>query len=264
MLLSVTHSTEYCYDEPISYGLQRLRQTAKARPGQIVRNWTTELEGATSQVSYTDHFGNFTELVSVISGADKIVVRAKGEVETEDISGVIGKHRGYTPLWLFQRHTDLTRPSDAIKTLAHEASGDDDIARLHDLMGRLADAIKYESGTTHALTTAAEALEHGVGVCQDHAHVFCSAARELGYPARYISGLLRMDDTDLQAASHAWAEVHVDALGWVGFDVSNKVSPDERYVCVATGLDYSDAAPILGIRHGTANESLSVAVVVEQ
>ncbi|MCB9993480.1 MAG: transglutaminase family protein [Hyphomicrobiaceae bacterium] len=264
MLLSVTHTTEYCYDEPIVYGLQRSRQTARARPGQSVGNWSTEYEGAKLQVSYTDHFGNFTELVSVIPGADRILVTAKGEVETEDLSGIIGKHRGYTPLWLFLRETDLTRPSDAVRDLAAGASGDDDISRLHDLMGRLAAAVSYEVGTTHALTTAAEALEHGVGVCQDHAHVFCSAARVLGYPARYISGLLKMDDTDHQAASHAWAEVFVDALGWVGFDVSNQVSPDERYVCVATGLDYSDAAPILGIRHGTANESLSVAVVVEQ
>ncbi len=44
----------------------------------------------------------------------------------------------------------------------------------------------------------------------------------------------------MAAASHAWAEAHIDGLGWVGFDAANKICPDERYVRIATGLDYTD------------------------
>ncbi len=39
-----------------------------------------------------------------------------------------------------------------------------------------------------------------------------------------------LDDTKIQSASHAWAEVHLDGLGWVGFDISNAISPDNRYI----------------------------------
>ena len=101
-------------------------------------------------------------------------------------------------------------------------------------------------------------------MCQDHAHIFLSAARLLGHPARYVSGYLMMQDRVDQDATHAWAEVHFDALGWVGFDVSNRISPDSRYVRVATGLDYREAAPIYGMRHGDSDEALSVTVQVEQ
>ena len=68
-----------------------------------------------------------------------------------------------------------------------------------------------------------------------------------------------------QEASHAWAEAHIDGIGWVGFDVSNQISPDERYVRVATGLDYSEAAPIHGIRMGDhGEERLNVDITVAQ
>jgi transglutaminase-like putative cysteine protease len=63
---------------------------------------------------------------------------------------------------------------------------------------------------------------------------------------------------------HAWAEAHIEGLGWVGFDVSNAMCPDERYVRVATGLDYSDAAPVIGTRIGGETESLAVQIQVAQ
>jgi transglutaminase-like putative cysteine protease len=73
-----------------------------------------------------------------------------------------------------------------------------------------------------------------------------------------------MTDQVQQDASHAWAEAHVVDIGWVGFDVSNGISPDERYVRIATGLDYRDAAPISGMRYGDSAESMMVSIQVEQ
>jgi len=105
------------------------------------------------------------------------------------------------------------------------------------------------------------------GVCQDHAQIMITAARELGHPARYVSGYLMMTDRIDQDATHAWAEVHMDDIGWVGFDVSNGYSPDERYVRVATGLDYRDAAPISGLRIDNSaggNETMQVSIQVQQ
>jgi transglutaminase-like putative cysteine protease len=86
----------------------------------------------------------------------------------------------------------------------------------------------------------------------------------LGYPARYVSGYLLMNDRVDQDAGHGWAEVHAQGLGWVGFDVSNGYSPDERYVRVATGLDYREAAPIAGITFGRGNEAMTVTLQVQQ
>ena len=73
-----------------------------------------------------------------------------------------------------------------------------------------------------------------------------------------------MNDRTHQDASHAWAEAHVDGLGWVGFDISNGISPDARYVRVATGLDYREAAPISGLRFGHGHETMDVSIHVQQ
>jgi len=65
-------------------------------------------------------------------------------------------------------------------------------------------------------------------------------------------------------AHHAWAETWVEGLGWVGFDVANRVCPTDRYVRLAAGLDAGYAAPIIGSRRGGETETLDVSVTVQQ
>jgi transglutaminase-like putative cysteine protease len=118
-------------------------------------------------------------------------------------------------------------------------------------VGRVADAIAYTPGETEHGTTAAEALALGHGVCQDHAHALIACALSLDIPARYVTGyLFASEETGLHEASHAWAELHVEGLGWVGFDVSNRCCPDERYIRLGSGADATEAAPIRGVAQG--------------
>ncbi|MFC3075371.1 transglutaminase family protein [Shinella pollutisoli] len=262
MRLKISHTTEYRYADPVQYSLQRLRLTPRNQPGQIVRDWRTTVHGAHVEVGYTDHFGNHVDLVS--TDAEQVVIRivAEGEVETEDRAGVFGPHQGYVPLWLYLRETPLTRAGRLVRELARAASGDNELARMHALMAAIHLAVAYRPGETAADTTAEQALEKRQGVCQDHAHIFLAAARHLGIPARYVSGYLLMEEAE-QTASHAWAEVHLEGLGWVGFDAANKICPDERYVRLATGLDYKDAAPVSGMVTGRTDETLAVSIKVE-
>jgi transglutaminase-like putative cysteine protease len=124
--------------------------------------------------------------------------------------------------------------------------------------------VSYITDKTHSGTTAEQAVAIGHGVCQDHSHIFIACARQAGFPARYVSGYLRIDGQVDQTASHAWAEVHVPNLGWVAFDASNKISPDDRYVRLAIGRDAPDAAPISGLRMGPGSERLMVSLQVQQ
>lgn len=266
MRLTISHTTQYQYDAPVQYGLQQLRLTPKSRAGQTVHSWKTVIDGGAKQVEYDDQHNNHVQLVSFDDGRSEITIHCEGVVETADNSGIIGSHGGYAPLWLFLRSTPLTRAGNNVRKLVKAASGEfaDDIARLHALSARIGETVKYETGKTHSATTAEETLDLGHGVCQDHAHVFIAAARSMGMPARYVSGYLMMDDRVDQDASHAWAEAHVEGIGWVGFDISNAISPDERYVRVATGLDYTEAAPVSGMRHGEGDERMVVTLQVQQ
>ena len=264
MRLHIDHSTDYAYDQPVPYGLQQLRLTPKSRAGQEVIRWNIEVEGGRVELEFDDQHNNRVSLVSTAAGQDRIRIHCEGEVVSADNNGVLGTHGGYAPLWYFSRSTPLTRPGPLLRKLARKAEGENDVSKLHALSAVILDEISYVPGRTDSHTTAEEALALGEGVCQDHAHVFIAAARLLGYPARYVSGYLFMEDRVRQDATHGWAEAHVDALGWVGFDVANGISPDEHYVRVATGLDYREAAPISGMRFGHGDETMSVELQVQR
>lgn len=265
MLLTVRHVSHYAYDHPVPYAVQRLRLRPPNLPGQTVRQWDLQIDNGRTEVSYVDGFGNRTDLVQHDRNVSEIVITASGSVEVEDRAGVLGPVYGMAPLWLFLRETPLTLPGERIRALADGLPPNPDrLALLHGLMDAVHAAVAYMPGTTSVTTLAEDALEAGKGVCQDHSHVFLSAARHLRIPARYVSGYLLMDGVEDQTASHAWAEAHVDGLGWIGFDAANNVCPTDRYLRLATGLDYRDAAPISGIRHGGTIESLAVHINVGQ
>jgi transglutaminase-like putative cysteine protease len=144
-------------------------------------------------------------------------------------------------------------------------AGGDTLGFLHALLLQINDHMTFDTDPTSSGTSAAEAFALKRGVCQDYAHIFIACARNAGVPARYVSGhLLRSDGMVAQDAGHAWAEAHVEKLGWVGFDATNAVCTTDAHVRVAVGLDYLSAAPVRGTRYGGGKEILEVAVRVDQ
>ncbi len=264
MRLFIRHITRYTFDSPASYGLQQLRKTPKSTRHQKVLHWRTDVQGGRKEVGFEDHHNNTVELISFEREAGNVVIVSEGEVEIGDNHGILGRHIGPAPLWLYLRPTDRTRAGPGCRGLIREVTGETELDRLHALREVIAGAITFEVGASLSDWNAEDAVAAGRGVCQDHTHVFLACAREMGFPARYVSGYLMLDDRVEQDAAHAWAEAHVDGLGWVGFDVSNGISPDMRYVRVATGLDYGEAAPVTGLTIGGGGERLSVQIEVAQ
>lgn len=265
MQLQISHTTTYEYDQPVDYALQKVRLRPQRIVVQDVLDWNIAITGAQIETQYTDHYGNHVDLLNVNVGATKVTITASGTVQTNDASGILGKVYGRAPLWHFQQETDATAAGKGILALAKgTAQQTDQIAALHALSERILAAVPYETGKTNSQTHAEDALKTGAGVCQDHAQIFIAAARSQGIPARYVSGYLMINDQIDQEATHAWAEAHIIGLGWVGFDVSNGVSPDEKYVRIAVGRDARDAAPTEGLRMGDAVEQMIVSLQVQQ
>jgi transglutaminase-like putative cysteine protease len=264
MVLSIRHTTRYTYTTPLSYSLQRLRLWPSQGDSQKIVDWNIEIEGAKRELSYRDHFGNETWLLSSDDASEAITVTATGTMDTKDTSGIAKFTAPPAPLWLFERDTELTAITPSLAEFRPAPEANEILSWLHDLMAALHEKMDYLPDTTVTTTTASEALAAGQGVCQDYSHIFCAIARAHDIPARYVSGYLLLDDRIEQDATHAWAEAHVAGIGWIGFDAVNNVCPDQRYVRLACGLDYRDAAPISGIRLGTNEEALAVTLTVEQ
>jgi transglutaminase-like putative cysteine protease len=268
MRIRVSHETVYRYEEPSKGVIQTLRMTPRNHDGQYVVDWRIDASADCRLDAQEDAFGNITHTFSADGPLETLRLLVEGEVETQDSHGVVRGTIEHFPPSLFLRTTPLTAPDAAIAELARDVAaggGADSLGLLHALLARVNEEITFDTDPTHAATTAAEAFALKRGVCQDLTHVFIAAAREIGFPARYVSGYFhRADGVVRQEAGHAWAEAHVPGFGWVAFDPANGICATDAHIRVAVGLDYLGAAPVRGTRYGGGGERLSVTVVVDQ
>ncbi len=271
MKLHVRHTTDYRYTEPLRYALQTLWLTPQTGPSQIVDFWTL---GAPQPLSVQrDGFGNCVQSYSLVAQPEADVrwslVNAAGQVQTLGVADFVDAQDLPHPLF-YLRPTKLAAPSPMLAEFGRpwvkpaESAGQTDVASLLALSQAIAAQVRYTSGSTDVHTTALEAFEAGVGVCQDQAHVMVAVCRSLGIPARYVSGYFyAANEPDL--ASHAWADVCIDVAGrrWVSIDVTHSCLIDERHIRVAVGTDYTACPPIKGVRQGGGEESMTVKITID-
>jgi transglutaminase-like putative cysteine protease len=136
-------------------------------------------------------------------------------------------------------------------------------------MQKIYKTIEFKPGFTTVNTPVETVIKLRKGVCQDFAHLMITCLRNMGLPARYVSGYLetvplpgkeKLVGAD---ASHAWVAVFFPEIGWVEFDPTNGILPSYKHIIVAYGRDYHDVAPLKGIVFSSGNQKLTVKVDVE-
>lgn len=268
MILNVHHSTTYNYFEPVQNSIQIIRLTPFNNKRQHVINWSLQIPGHANQ--NIDWFGNITHCINVPPMLTEIEIAATGMVEV--FQSCPNPDLGTLPALYYLQNTHLTQTNSHMQQLSADIYQNKDLAgfsklpadeilsSLQKLSKLILDKIKYTRNVTNSATTAIDAFNLGMGVCQDHAHIFLACSRFLGIPSRYVSGYLHTEDTS-HLASHAWAEVWIDSA-WHSFDISNQCSAGEKHIELAYGLDYLDACPIRGSRIGGGEERLFVLSLV--
>ncbi len=265
MRIKITHETRYHFEISPNHLVQRLHLKPADFASQKTINWKITAPGIGGALEYVDGFGNWVHLVTAEILSQESAIVAEGEVQTQDSAGVVRGLFTQVPDNVFLRQTPSTLADSAMQNAVAPISKITNILEAgHALMGLVHQAIVYEVGTSDAHTTAAESFAAGKGVCQDHAQVMIGMARSLKIPARYVTGYLVTGVGASAAAAHAWAELLVPDLGWVGFDAANGQCPTDHYVRLASGLDAAAIAPIKGSRRGGIGaEQLTVAVRAE-
>ena len=259
MLLKIEHKTHYAYSEVVDYTIQQLRLTPQNAHGQRLLHWDVRVNG--NLHTFEDAHGNVTQTLVIDSPHQEVSITAFGEVETNIVETATLET---IPLPIYLRQTALTQPDNAVKAFAATFAKQAKNAELIlSMMKQINAKIAYVKGSTQVKTTAAQAFAQGEGVCQDQTHVLLACCREIGIPARYVSGYLFTDDAR-HMESHAWADIWLEGLGWQSFDVLNQCKTNGRHVRLAIGLDYREAAPVSGMRVGGGDEAMKVSVQVEQ
>jgi transglutaminase-like putative cysteine protease len=260
MQMHIRHETRYRYERPVKYSVQSLRLTPRRESSQRALDWSITAPGR--RLEQVDAFGNISHLLTIEEPVHEIQILVRGVVETVDTEG--RQDDGPLSPLAYLAPTQLTAPNDELRAFAHDAldSVSDPRTRAQALAEAVFGAVRYKAGTSDVHDSAAIAFRSGVGVCQDHAHVYIASARAVGIPARYVSGYIYTGDTN-DAASHAWVDVWLGSeIGWQSMDITHKRPAVSTYCRLAVGRDYLDAAPVRGVRHGGGSEKMEANVLV--
>jgi len=245
----VRQTFRYEYTNPIRDLNHRLVVIPPERFGDQRRLWHEMRVGLESAhvEDHQDRFGNVIFDVFAPRVVDAIEFTARVSVE-RFASEPNRIKRGLADAYVLEP-SRLTEADDRLKFAA------DKLANAADWGLPLADKINdwvyqsmtYKHGATNVLTTAAEALKIGHGVCQDYAHIMLAVCRACGLPSRYVSGHLLGE-----GAMHAWVEVILpsvhhpaEGIAWP-FDPTHDRTPSLSYLTVAVGRDYTDVSPTRG------------------
>lgn len=281
MRVRIRHDTRFVYTQPARASFNELRLVPRSDETQNLLSFALLLDPPARTTSYRDHFGTLVHAFNLWGPHGELRVVADSAVVTyprPELPAEAGELAALADPLLRDRQAEWLHPSAAASGGDHLASFAEHVRRVvqpTSVLGLVRGVgeevhrrFTYARGSSYVSSTVDDLLERGSGVCQDFAHLAIATLRELGVPARYVSGyfyagsLPPAPEVPLEVESHAWVEAFVPGWGWVGMDPTNACTPDERHVTVAVGRDYADVAPVRGVLHGGSGSRLEVAVTM--
>ncbi len=284
MLLEIRHVTQYRYAFPVRESVMEVWMQPQKSARQRLVSFDLDLDPPAQVFSYADSFGNAVYHFDVPQPHDSLTITARSAVETQvppprPDKLDQGEWDRLRSEFLRGENFDFLHPhgfareSEALHHYMadHDIDGlrnRDPLSALRALNETIYASFGYEAGVTRADSPIDDVLKARKGVCQDFAHVMIAICRSWGVPARYVSGYLFTDrkhgDRSDPDATHAWVEVFLPSVRWIGFDPTNNTPATERHVACAIGRDYSDVPPSRGVYKGEAESQLAVGVSVRK
>lgn len=282
MYYAITHLTIYNYSEPINDSVMEVRMQPRSDETQRCPRFDLHISPPAKVFNHRDHLGNSIHTFDIPAPHTKLAIKAEAVVEVKDNLNLPNalpmsawdeidkqaKHHEYYDMLLPGQYA---RPTELLEQFATEINWGrttDPLNLLRQLNETIYQKFDYVQNVTHVDSPIDDALSNRRGVCQDFSHIMLALARQVGIPARYVSGYLYhekdgRDRSDVDA-SHAWVEAWLPYLGWIGFDPTNDLIVSDRHIRVSVANDYAKASPSRGVFKGTAVTELDVRVKVDQ
>jgi transglutaminase-like putative cysteine protease len=286
---SIRHITRFNYDVPVSESLMEVRMQPRTEGTQRCLRFELAVAPRARVFGYRDHLGNSVHHFDTPARHTQLTITARAYVELDPLPAIpasldprtwreVDTWAGRGDLWDFLQPSRFALWTETLREYVASISGDaevpvgsrdatDPLTTIRALMHGIHRDFEYVPRSTRVDSPIDEALSARRGVCQDFAHIMIAASRLIGLPSRYVSGYIAPKPNDeisrLEAsATHAWVEVRLPTLGWVGLDPTHNAEAGLRHVRVAVGRDYADLPPTRGVFKGGAGSTLTVAVDV--
>jgi transglutaminase-like putative cysteine protease len=287
MRYAIRHTTSFVYDSPVRESVMELRMRPASLGPQHCLQFEVDVQPAARIFAYTDFQGNWVHHFDIPRRHSELTVIARAEVQldapvalpetlptlsNEDAWGVVDGWSARGEYWHFRQPSHFAVWTPALLDFASSIDDAkreraDPLTAVRTTMSAIHGGFEYAPASTHVDSPIDDALNARRGVCQDFAHLMIAMLRLQGLPARYVSGYAAPSKTEegsdpSSIATHAWVEVMLPELGWVGVDPTHNVPAGLRHVRVAIGRDYADVPPTRGVFKGNATSTLSVSVEI--
>jgi transglutaminase-like putative cysteine protease len=271
MKIWVDHLTEYRYDRPVRFGEHSLYLRPRESQTIHVSSFSLMCQPEGKVRWMRDCFNNVVAVVSFGSTESALLsfhCQMAFDVAKENPFDFILEPRARQfPFSYDDREKNALRPylepeeSERWRVLDWLRSTVGDARATRDTLSFLTDLnlaihrnIAYERRDEEGTQTANQTLERAMGSCRDMAELFVATSRQLGLAARFVSGYLYepppADGSVLfnraAGSMHAWAEVYLPGAGWRGFDPTNGLLTDHRFLTSAVATQPHWVNPIQG------------------
>ena len=293
MIYSVSHITDYSYDDFVSYCHNLATLKPRECNGQQLLDYQLEITPNPTDISERmDFFGNYTTRFSIQKPHKKLKVFTKSKIlrDVEEsqqnffsdfkknitLKNALQSLKNNNPENFDAKQFVLeslliTQVPEEIKEYANISFQPNRSVfdAANELMQRIYTDFQFVSGFTNIATPINEVMKEKKGVCQDFAQIAIACIRSIGLPAKYISGYIETLPPPGQVkligadASHAWFSIFIPEFGWVDFDPTNNQIPGNQHIVVAWGRDYYDVPPLKGVIYSNGKNKMKVSVDIQ-
>ncbi|MGA7218760.1 MAG: transglutaminase family protein [Candidatus Sulfotelmatobacter sp.] len=282
MFYAIRHFTRYRYSHPVWQSMMEVRMHPRSEGNQRCFVFQLSVNPRARIFGYTDSYGNLVHHFDLPArhGQLTIITDALVNIEAQPAIPETMEYESWQRLeeliekndyWDMLMPSHFARSSPELEELAKEIGVSErnrrsPLAFLRDINSGIHRTFDYVKRSTAVNSPIEDALRSRQGVCQDFAHIMIALVRNAKIPCRYVSGYLyhssESDHPSADGATHAWVEALLPELGWIGFDPTTNRLAGERHIRTATGRDYADVPPTMGVMKGKASTQLQVRVRV--
>jgi transglutaminase-like putative cysteine protease len=252
----IRHETVYKYSTPVAFAPHVLRLTPRADSVRCLERSLSITPTPLGISEYSDIFGNsYTSVTFGASSSDELIIDSRVVVETftRPVQGpgyslpVLPWATPYIDALISYRQPDGSAEVAALGQRLASQVGHAPLAFFDLLCQTLYSTLDRQIRIDGLAQTPAETLATGRGACRDLTVLFLAVCRSLGVAGRFVSGYQGQEASpDGKRHLHAWPEVFVPELGWLGWDPTHGVIVGPGHVALSAAPDQTSTMPVEG------------------